>query len=845
MRRRSFLTLLAFTPFALAAGVDEGELAWDAGDLDRALLIWEKALAGAEGEARVDLLLRVASVHRAAGRLAKADASLVAAEKLGLLAARVANDRGLWHLAAGDPKRAVDSVAAAFKQARDAGDPALAANAATNLGLARMALGRPEEAAKAFTGAAELFVTLGDDVGRADALTNLGLAHRRAGRLREARASLEEAIALFRGKGAVAGEIDATNDLAIVLQELGMDEAAAPLYEAALKKAKDPRRQAALYANYATVFHRRGDARKAEELYRKAESLVTGDERAAITLQRALLGEPDVATYRALYEAAKDPRTRAIAALNLGGMVWKSDPALAAKLAAEARASGDASAAWRADYLDGKVLLAAGKRDDAIAALRRAVDALERTRRGLGEDEAKGFRTSHDAVYETLMDAMLATGDTRGAAAAAERMVLADLGAPPIPDDPAAAELRALSEREAWLQRSLAGAPEERAAALRAQLGQLQAEFAMKVDQLRATYPHFAELVRTDPEDLEAVRRELPAGVVVVQPVLLPDRLLLLVYRRERLLARDVKAEGNRIAQQVALVARSLRAADTWDPAWTRQQCDVLGEWLLKPIEEELKDASVVVWSATGVFRQLPFALVRLDGKWLAERAAVVNVTHVGSLRAPAAAFATTGSQMLLVGNPDGTLPGAEAEVRDIAKAFDGARVLVRTEGTRDAVLENARERRVVHLATHGMLDPEAPDRSHLVLTGYPDLTGRLTYREIPGLGPWLDTARLVVLSACESGLPVDPVPRDGAPAPLAINGLAAQFRRAGVETLVASLWKVDDAGTMTLMEAFYAELAKGVDIARAMQAAQKKLIGGELAHPYYWAPFVVMGDWR
>ena len=75
----------------------------------------------------------------------------------------------------------------------------------------------------------------------------------------------------------------------------------------------------------------------------------------------------------------------------------------------------------------------------------------------------------------------------------------------------------------------------------------------------------------------------------------------------------------------------------------------------------------------------------------------------------------------------------------------------------------------------------------------------------------------------------------------------AAQFRRAGVETLVGSLWKVDDAGTLELMGGFYEELGRGTDVGRALQHAQQSMIaaGDEYAHPWYWAGFTVVGDWR
>ena len=169
-------------------------------------------------------------------------------------------------------------------------------------------------------------------------------------------------------------------------------------------------------------------------------------------------------------------------------------------------------------------------------------------------------------------------------------------------------------------------------------------------------------------------------------------------------------------------------------------------------------------------------------------------------------------------------------------------------KGTEEALFAAATDKRTVHLATHGRIDPERPDRSYLLLAGDEESDdARLSYAEIPGLAPYLSECRLVVLSACESGLPVEAEGEgDEGEVIISINGLSAQFRRAGVETLVASMWEVDDASTRALMTTFYDRLGAGEDIAHALQASQQALITSEdWSHPWYWAPFVVMGDWR
>jgi CHAT domain-containing protein/Tfp pilus assembly protein PilF len=856
--RRDFCRMLAgmaavaALPLPASAGdFDDGMAAWARGDLRAAITAWEAALRGAKEPAlRVELLVRLASAHRELGELGRARGRLAEAEAMGLLLAAVANARGLLQLSAGEVAAAEASFRWAFATAQTDKDVPLAATAANNLGLARMGLGRPDDALTAFEAAGGLFGLLGDRNGMGDVATNLGLAHLRAGRLREARASLELAPAHFEAVGNAVGMVDAQNDLGIVLQALGLDVQAQALYERALKAAPDPRRKAAVTANLATLAHRKGDLVRARTLYADAEGALTAagrtDEAVAVALQRALLGTPDAAEYRRLHAAARDPRVRATAALNLAGLVWESAPDEARRLLDEARrtAGGLGTVAWRADALDGRMAIAAGRREDGIRLLSQAVDALERTRRGLSESEAAGFRAEYAGVYEALLDARLAGGDLRGAAAAAERLALADHDEPPVAGDAAQLELRALADRQTWLERALASASPEEAESLRAQLGHVHAEFSSRIDALRASHPHFAELVRTDPEDLEAVRGQLPVGVVVLQVVMLPTRLALLIYRAERLVVREVSVTSNELSAKVYGLARAMRAVDIWDPDWTRTQCEELGGLLIAPVATELASAHTVVVSATGVFRQLPFGLLRFDGAWLAEKVGVVSVTHVGSLRHPVAPFTIDAKRMLLVGNPDGTLPGAEAEVRAISQNYKGAKVLVGSEGVRERVYAECKGRSLVHLATHGMLDPSFPDKSLIVLTGYPGEAGQLAYREIPSLSAWLDATRLVILSACESGLPGDIVATTQPP--MAVNGLAGQFRRAGVETLIASLWSVADEGTMALMTAFYEELGKGRDLAMALAVAQRRLIADpKFSHPFFWAPFVIVGDWR
>jgi CHAT domain-containing protein len=100
-------------------------------------------------------------------------------------------------------------------------------------------------------------------------------------------------------------------------------------------------------------------------------------------------------------------------------------------------------------------------------------------------------------------------------------------------------------------------------------------------------------------------------------------------------------------------------------------------------------------------------------------------------------------------------------------------------------------------------------------------------------------SADLVVLSSCESALGKD-LGSEG------IIGLPRAFLYAGARSVIASLWKVDDDASVTLMKTFYSRLLRGEDPGRALQGAQLEMLKKpQLSDPYYWAAFVLEGEYR
>ncbi len=148
---------------------------------------------------------------------------------------------------------------------------------------------------------------------------------------------------------------------------------------------------------------------------------------------------------------------------------------------------------------------------------------------------------------------------------------------------------------------------------------------------------------------------------------------------------------------------------------------------------------------------------------------------------------------------------------------------------------------RMLHFATHGILNSEQPELSGLVLSlvdqqGKPQ-EGFWRLHEIYNLKL---NADLVVLSACQTGLGKE-VKGEG------LIGLTRGFMYAGAPRVVASLWQVDDVATAELMKRFYrGMLQQRQRPAAALRAAQLEMQSKkQWQHPFYWAAFTLQGEWK
>ncbi len=236
--------------------------------------------------------------------------------------------------------------------------------------------------------------------------------------------------------------------------------------------------------------------------------------------------------------------------------------------------------------------------------------------------------------------------------------------------------------------------------------------------------------------------------------------------------------------------------------------------------------AKRLVVVADGALQYLPFA--DLTG------AAVTLAPSASAVAAQRGAAAFRGKRLAVFADPAAPqlarLAFARMEAEQVLALVPAAErvAAMGAAATPEAVRQNPAA--VMHFAAHSVLDTDRPERTEIVLSG-----GSLRVRDIYGMKLG---AEMAVLSACQTALGKE-MKREG------LMSLTRAFQQAGVKRVVASLWKVDDRATAELMKHFYTEMfvAKR-PAAEALREAQRRLAASRRwAQPFYWAGFVVQGE--
>jgi CHAT domain-containing protein len=509
-----------------------------------------------------------------------------------------------------------------------------------------------------------------------------------------------------------------------------------------------------------------------------------------------------------------------------------------------------------------------GQHDDAAAeaTLRAAIEAAEDHRLASPPNEARAQLVGHAAeAYTALVHLLLEQHRTREALAMGERLK--------------ARALRDLLEGDRVLLRaSLTPAERQKSDKIDERLNHLNRRLAVSCsdrgtrpcrelvqerDAVRAEWNELFTRLHADhaaaaaPHD-DGVRIDVPGALgngAILEYVVDDDSTIVFSAVRG---PDGTSIEAAKIPLgRAALEARTgayLRRIEMRDVEWTADAA-ALYRLLVAPLKNQLARATSLIIVPDGPLWRLPFGtLTDRRGRPLIERFAISYAPSIDSLHRMLAVRSTarnSGPALLALGDPAlgdravrplhggrfAPLADAAREARAVGALYaPSSHVLTGRAATEAALVAEAPEYRVLHLATHALIDEKTPLYSAIALTAAAEENGDdglLEAREIADLSL---RAELVVLSACDTA-------RGRVTTGEGVIGLSWAFLAAGTPTLVVSQWKAASRPTAELMIEFHRLLQHGYSKAEALRRAALNVRSDpRYADPLYWSPFIVLG---
>ena len=367
---------------------------------------------------------------------------------------------------------------------------------------------------------------------------------------------------------------------------------------------------------------------------------------------------------------------------------------------------------------------------------------------------------------------------------------------------------------------------------------------------------------------------DIDVTAAVIYPIILPDRLeIILSLPQQSLRQITVPITEQEINKVIQAIHNNLDNVDvdnsasnifaTSNPTSIELQENMqtllpmfnhLYSWLIQPIESELTSQAInnLVFVINGSLQTVPLAAL-FDGKqYLIEKYGVALVPSLqlisphslnrGNLKVIAAGVSQSINSR---GKIFPSLPNVTKELANIQQIFPKSKILLDREFTLTTLQEQIQDSfSILHLATHGLFSSE-PNNS-FIITGNGNT---VNFQQLSQILNDNDNVipELLVLSACQTATGDEQ----------AVLGLAGIAIRSGASSTLATLWSVEDASTAELISHFYQELKKSEETKlAALRNAQLSLIESlrenppfaELKdlppHPYYWAPYVLVGNW-
>ena len=795
------------------------------------------------------------------------------------------NNVGHMYLAVGDYVTALDYYQRSLDGLERLGDRRRSATVLDNMGVIARRLGDYGRGLELAQRALDIRESFQDRVGIAKSFDSLSEVYQAQGNYGAALAALGKSLDLRRAIGRVHATAEALNNIAVVYEAQGSYEQAVKYLRQSLAlndaKVGDKSLVAEIHTHLGELFLLQGQfTRATQSLKRSLAISETSDYKLEAADARYVLGRVYIALRQfsaaratleqclAFRDAVGDRRGRADVLIEMaeldrrrGRLQNGLDRAKEAEQLAAVMELPDVQ--WRALTLVGRLQLARSRPADAREAFDGAIALIEGMRsRNPGREETRSrFFADRLAPYQERIALALAASNTAEALSFAER-------------SKARALLDVIRGDGALVTKAMTGEERARELELRTSLSSVNSELALAVravspdetrvsglrrkrESKRLDYEEFqARLYAAHPE-LRASRAAAPTisgpeaqrllsgpQSAIVEFVAGRDRTIALVITTSRLSAFTLHVTASELGRQVQrfrdqLANRDLRAMDS---------ARALYDLVLGPMHAALEGTTDLIIVPDGVLWDLPFQALQSSGhRYVIEDMAVSYAPSITVLREMMRPRSGTRAPrtLLAFGNPaaneESALPETENEVRRLAQIYGASsRIYVGADAREDRWKAEAPDFRVVHLATHGVLDNASPLYSHLLLArpehGSKE-DGLLEAWEIMNVPL---KAELVILSACETA-------RGRVAAGEGILGLMWAVFVAGSPATLVSQWRVDSASSTALMVAFHQEWnanGGGMSKARALQAASVAVLRTPgFSHPFHWAGFILAGD--
>lgn len=382
-------------------------------------------------------------------------------------------------------------------------------------------------------------------------------------------------------------------------------------------------------------------------------------------------------------------------------------------------------------------------------------------------------------------------------------------------------------------------------------------------DYFNKDFTNYSRSEKQIAKQLTKLSKTTDKNPAVLWAVPTPEQLyLLLITPGSNPVIKSVKVRGKTLAKIVDNFDRTIISSRKINSKSYLPSAKLLHKWIIEPIEPELKAANIdtlMLCSGSGL-RTLPFAALYDGDKFLIEKYSLVripalNLTNINYTPQAEMSVLAMGASKFIDLPP---LPGVEVEVPIVTpQTLPGKAFLNQDFTVKNLIAQHQKNNfDLIHLATHAEFNPGSANNSYIQFGD-----AKVGLDEIDKLGLNNPPVDLLVLSACKTA-----VGNKGAE--FGFAGLALQ---AGVKSALASLWSIDDAGTVALMSEFYQNLKSGSMKAQALQESQIAMLQGKvyvegnqlrssrgavdlpkvltrtesdsLAHPFYWAGFSIMGN--